>query len=76
MAYFSRSTSALVDALTQLMLDVGIKIELGRTITAIRVNKNNAVTGVLTDEKRHIGCQAIIANYRSVSIQPNASAIP
>jgi len=55
-------TGALVDALTQLMLDVGIKIELGRTITAIRVNKNNAVTGVLTDEKRHIGCQAIIAN--------------
>jgi phytoene desaturase len=55
-------TGALVDSLTQLMLDVGIDIRLQETVSAIRVNKNQRVTGVSTDSKQHFGCDIIIAN--------------
>ena len=55
-------TGALVDALTQLMLDVGINIRLQETVTSIRVNKNQNVTGISTDKNQHFGCDVIIAN--------------
>ena len=61
--YFAQGgTGALVDALTQLMLDVGINIRLQETVTSIRVNKNQNVTGISTDKNQHFGCDVIIAN--------------
>ena len=45
-AFTLLKAATLVDALTQLMLDVGINIRLQETVTSIRVNKNQNVTGI------------------------------
>ena len=64
--YFAQGgTGALVDALTQLMLDVGINIRLQETVTSIRVNKNQNVTGISTDKNQHFGCDVIATRPQS-----------
>ncbi len=54
-------TGALVDALGRLMQEVGIEIDLGRTVERITI-KNGRATGVLLENGRQFSADIVVSN--------------
>ncbi|MDX5594257.1 phytoene desaturase family protein [Pseudovibrio sp. SPO723] len=54
-------TGALVEALHKLMVEVGIKIELGQTVSRLEV-EDNRVSAVRMQTGQRIGCDMVVSN--------------